>query len=282
MKGYLRKGIAFVFIFGFVFVAGWGFGLTQSSSPWQLIVNGRPSNLHIHIIKNMYFISLSDLAQLPGWKVSIDLSSRKVSLRSPAGAMTEQANNQEAVNQPSTASSTPTSPDSSMSEASTKLGPDTTSGEGNGTNSGPPNNVRLTVQAALSSIDELRKALADDLPPDVIKQKRDSTAGIVQQAENLLWSLPRTRTLQADLQVAVEDLQSQINVVLALDQVKDGLLPWTHPVAQGVLMKYPDLRPCHVQKGKADGLDVACARKVLTDLSKEDFNDVQRDLDQYR
>lgn len=258
------------------FLGGWAFGLSSIPNSWRININGKPSSIPVHVLKDMYLVSLADFAKLPGWKVTVDLGTRNISLMiptlaasKPAAGVPVQSKSQPTLHAEIRAAHSPSQVVDSGIEAG-------------GDNAGPPNNVRMTVKAALSSLDELRKALADGDGPDALKQRRQSTAGIVQQAENLLWSLPRTRTLQADLQVALEDLQSQVNLVLALDQTKDGLLPWTHPAAQSLLLKYPDLHPCRIQKGSNDGLDVACSRKMMNDLSKEDFNDVERDLDQYR
>jgi len=262
-------------------VAGWAFGFAQGSS-WHMTVNGDQTAIPVRIIKNMYFVALSDLAKVPGWNVTVDLSTRSIQLVTTGNRITNSTDSSVMR-----LTGTATTPPTHTMATTPSTSPSSTDGTpaievGNDNNSGPPDNVRMTVQAAITSLEELRKALADNVPADALKTKRDSTAGIVQQAQNLLWSLPRTRTLQADIQVALEDLQSQINLALAQPQATNGILPWTHPVTQTVLLKYPDLRPCHQVKGKADGLDVVCARKMMADLSNEDFNDVQRDLEQYR
>lgn len=268
-----------------IFLAGWAFGFSSDPGSWRLNINGQLSPIPVHVIKNMYFVSLADLAKLPGWKVTVDLGGRNISVKIPGSVSMKQMNGlssgspseKKILSSPENKSSPQEQSKGLMPGEKTSTGVEI-SNEG----SGPPNNVRMTVHAALSTLDELREALRENAASEVLKQKRDRAVGIVQQANNLLWSLPRTRTLQADIQVALEGLQSQVNLALAMDQVKDGLLPWTHPVPQNLLLKYPDLHPCHKIKEKVDGLDVTCARKMMTDLSKEDFNDVERDLDQYK
>src|SRR5437016_216497 len=69
--------------------AGWILGFAQGS--WRMVINGQDSAIPVHIIKNMYFVSLSDLAKVPGWRVSVDLSSRKVSLMTSGGSYPEGA-----------------------------------------------------------------------------------------------------------------------------------------------------------------------------------------------
>lgn len=256
-------------------VLGIAFALPKNVG-WKLLVNGGTSAVPIHVIKNMYFVSLSDLAKLPGWNVTVDLGARRISLRTPNASGEASAQDaSETAKESSISGTVTTGSPAAKPPADSQV-------EAAGEHGGPPNNVRMMVKAALSSLDELRSAISDGLKGDALKARRDATAGIVQQAENLLWSLPRTRTLQADLQVALEDLQSQVNLMLALDQAKDGLLPWTHPTAQNLLMKYPDLHPCRMTKNGVDGLDVNCFRKMMNDVTNEDFNDVERDLDQYR
>lgn len=250
-----------------IFLMGWAAGFAAGPR-WEIEVNGRSSDLPIHIIKNMFFINLEDLARLPGWNVQVDLGSRKVSIETPAGLARIRRHEAAAANNQENHETTATPPVNQNIESSN-------------TGNGPPDNVRMTVQAALGSLDDLQKSLADGSTAETVQKKLDDTSGIVRQAISLLWSLPKTRTLQADLEVALEDLQSQVSLFLAHDQAQDGVLPWTHPTAQNLFLKYPDLRPCHVTKGKTEGLDEACGKNMLSELEDEDVQDVQRDLNSY-
>lgn len=268
---FLRRGLFWGGVMA-VFSMGWLLGRALAGSGWTLVVNGRPSPLPVRVFNNTYFIALADLARLPGWRVTVDLGARRISMttlptQQPPAKQTASRDN--VKHPPENREKMPVATNLEVKANTGAL------------TSGPPNNVRMTVQAALASMEDLRKLLADSTDPEPLKQKRDETLGIVQQAQNLLWSLPRTNTLRTDIQVALDDLQSQINLILATDQSQGGVLPWTHPTTQGLLLKYPDLHPCHITKGR-DGLDVGCARKMLSDLFAEDYADIQRDLNQYQ
>lgn len=260
-----------------IFMTGLGFGIANAPR-WSLFVNGVRSKLPIHVMNNAYYVALSDLSQLPGWKVTIDLSGKKAWLRTPTVAGSTKAA-PKAASSEALASQTSDAPSAAvMDQSASSAGLEESSAT-----AGPPNNVRLTVQAALSSLMDLNQTLQDSsVSADAVKQKNQTTQNMVKQAQNLLWNLPRTRTLQADLQVALEDLQSQISLALASSQAKNGILPWLYPTSETLLAKYTDLHPCRITQDKTDGLDISCAKKVLSDISREDFNDVQRDLDQYR
>lgn len=283
----LRKRAVFILLFPVIFCLGFALGAAKGPSSWSVLVNGKPVNLHLYLIKNSFFVTLNDLAELPGWKILMDLGARKISLTTPS-ALAPAAQKAGLVKK--STEENVLAPVKSKSKASPKvstqnphnLSESSKAIELKGGNQGPPNNVRMTVGAALSALDELRQSLENDLPVETVKEKREKTIGIVEQAQNLLSSLPRTNTLQADIQMVSDDLQSAINLTVAASQVKQKILPWTHPASQALFLKYPDLRSCHISEGSTEGLDIACSRKVLFDITREDFDDVRRSLDEYR
>jgi hypothetical protein len=257
------KSIKTVATFIGIFCLGWILGFA-SPSPWEVVVNGKSTNLPIRVIHNMLFVSLEDLAQLPGWKVDINLTSRKVSITTPSVfAPTSMPSSA-----PKTVSASKTSavqpPLSTKTKRTFQI----------------PERVRVTVQTALLALNDMETAIYGNLPPEVVQKKMDDTKSIVEQAINSLWRLPKTRILQADLQVALEDLEAQFSLYTAQSQAENNILPWTHPTAQSLLLKYPELRPCHVSKEKTDGLDIGCASNTLTVLEKQDIQDIKSDLNQ--
>lgn len=277
----MKQHFAAVIAGAIIFALGWGFAMAKGPALWALFINGQRSKVPIHLLNNTYYVALTDLAQVPGWKATIDLTAKKVWLRTTGANMTANppvkpaASNANATSQTAASGSVDTVASVSADSQGNAI-------EETSANAGPPNNVRLTVEAALASLNELNQAFQNNLPVDDLKQKNQTTQNMVKQAENLLWNLPRTRTLQADLQVATEDLQSQLSLATAGPQAQNGILPWLHPTAEAILMKYPDLHPCRITQGKVDGVDMGCAKKMLSDVTREDFNDIQRDLEQYR
>lgn len=254
-----------------VSITAFAFGLSKLKESWKMVVNGQNVSIPVHVMQNGYFVALNDLAKLPGWKVTVDLSSREVDVNTPGKI--EAAKSETPVKE-KPAAVKPTA----RLQGAPKVAAEIKTSQP----SGPPSDVGMTVQAAVAALSDLKTAIDSNANFDLIKSKRDGTSQTMQQAQNLLWTLPRTRTLQADLQVGFEDLDSQVTLLSASGQTQNGILPWTHPTAQNLLLKYPDLRPCHVTKDKTDGLDVDCARKIMSASTGDDFSDIERDLAQYR
>lgn len=251
-------------------VTGFAFGVSKLKQTWKMIVNGRRVPITVHVLNNGYYVSLNDLAGLPGWKVSVDLSTRAVTVDTPGKI--------EAKKSVPAPKWKPVELHSAIPQEVPKVAAEIKSGRP----AGPPSDVRMTAQAAVAALTDLQSALNSNEDIEVLKRKRDATSQTMEQAQNLLWTLPRTKTLQADLQVGFEDLDSQVTLFLASGQAQNGILPWTHPTAQNLIFKYPDLRPCRVTKDKIDGLDMDCAKKAMYEASVDDFSDIERDLGDYR
>lgn len=262
------------FFISCILLIGFAAGYADKTVPWQVLINGQPSSLNVHVLKTgkgrsvRLFVSLEDLAKLPGWNVLINLGLKQVSITTPSEKPEPETLTQ------SRPLSTSSQPSQSNPGASPVIAEKTH-------HSGPPDNVRLTVQAALNSIQTVESDLKQGDSYSRIQKDMKLTNGVVEQAINLLWKDPQTRILQADLQVTMENLHSQVQLRSVEKLAQNGLLPWTQPVAQNLLLRYPDFRPCHETNGKTDGLNVSCAKEIFKDLISGDIHTIHRDLNEY-
>ncbi len=264
-----------VFLISLIFMVGFAVGYARKVNSWQILINGNQTNLPVHVLKTgeghsvRLFVSLEDLARLPGWNVLINLGSKQVSISTPVSESVSEKSSQ-------TLSGLyqKTRHSSSFNTSSPVL-------EEKPDHSGPPDNVRLTVQAAVNAIQNVESELKEGDSYSRIEKNMKQTSGVVEQAVNLLWKNPQTRVLQADLQVAIENLHSQVELRSVEDLSQNGILPWTQPVARKLLLRYPDFRPCHETNGKSDGLSVSCAKEIFKDLISGDIHTIHRDLNEY-